>query len=327
MKRRNFLATSSAATTALLLFPGMAPNSAHKNLKTIGVQLFSLPKILEKDFRGGIRALSEMGYKEIEMYGPYPFSVDSVKERWNSLAPRLGFSGSGYFGHTPKEVSTILKEYGIKATSIHTDMETLQTRMQQLGEAADQIGFEYVGLPAIPEEKRKTLDDYKIVAEEFNTIGEQAKKVGLKFAYHNHGYGLQDMDGQIPLQLLLEQTDPSLVFFELDIFWTTAGSADPIHYLKSYPDRYHLMHIKDMKEEVRFSGDGGNPMQWMELFPYMTTAGSGVIDIPSIVSVAEKAGVKHFYVEQDFVKDPEIALKKSFDYLKSIKLKAPKNKQ
>ncbi len=320
MKRRSFLKKTSASATAITLFPGLITSCVNKNLKTIGVQLFSLPKLLEKDFRGGIKILAEMGYKEIEMYGPYPFSVDSVKEQWKSLTPQLGFSGSGYFGHTAKEVRDILKEYGIKATSTHTDMETLQTRMQQLGEAADQIGFEYVGLPAIPEEKRKTLDDYKKIAEEFNKIGEQAKKVGLKFAYHNHGYGLQEMNGQIPLNIILDQTDPSLVFFELDIYWTIAGGADPINYLESYPGRYHLMHIKDMKEKVRFSGDGGAPSQWMELFPYMTTVGSGVIDIPSIISSGNKTGVKHFYVEQDFVENPELALKKSFDYLKAIKL-------
>ncbi len=321
MKRRNFLKNTSAAAAGCSLFPGLALSSfTSQHLDTIGVQLFSLPKILEKDFRGGIKMLSEMGYKEIEMYGPYPFSVDSVKEQWISLAPQLGFSGSGYFGHTPQEVKAILKEFGIRAISTHADMKTLQNRMQELGEAGDQLGFEYVGLPSIPEESRRTLDDYKKVAEEFNKIGEQAKKVGLKFAYHNHGYGLQEIDGQIPLHIILDQTDPSLVFFELDIYWTIAGGANPINYLESYPGRYRLMHIKDMKEKVRFSGDGGNPAQWMELFPYMTTAGNGVIDIPPIISVGKKMGVKHFYVEQDTVANPEVALKKSFDYLKKIKL-------
>ena len=87
-------------------------------------------------------------------------------------------------------------------------METLQTRMEQIGEASDILGFEYVGIPLIPKEKRETLDDYKSVAEEFNKIGEQAKKVGLKFSYHNHGYGLKEMDGQIPLNIILDQTEP-----------------------------------------------------------------------------------------------------------------------
>ncbi len=78
------------------------------------------------------------------------------------------------------------------------------------------------------------------------------------------------------------------------------------------------MHIKDMKEKVQFSGDGGDPSQWRELFPYMTTAGDGVLDLQSIIPVGKKMGVKHFFVEQDMVSQPEIALKKSIDYLKTI---------
>ena len=78
------------------------------------------------------------------------------------------------------------------------------------------------------------------------------------------------------------------------------------------------MHLKDMKEKVRFAGDGGNPAQWIELFPYMISAGQGVLDLPRIIDAGLKNGVKHFIVEQDMVKDPQIALKKSIDYLVSI---------
>ncbi len=197
-------------------------------------------------------------------------------------------------------------------------MVTLQTNMEEIAEASDLLGFDYAGIPAIPQEKRMTLDGYKSVAEEFNKIGERAKKMGLKFSYHNHGYGLQEMDGEIPLNLILDQTDAGLVFFEMDIYWTMAGGADPIAYLEAYPNRYHLMHIKDMKEKVRFSGDGGDPNQWIELFPYMTTAGDGIFDLQSIVAAGKKAGVKHFFVEQDMVHQPEIALKKSINYLKNL---------
>jgi len=320
MKRRSFVKNASAAAAALTLFPGLASGCNTKSLNTIGVQLFSLPKLLEKDFNAGIKVIAEMGYKEIEMFGPFPFSVDTVRERWDSITPALGFSGSGYFGHTIQEVKTILEEHAVKVTSIHSDMETMQARMDEIGKAGDQLGFEYIGLPAIPEEKRNTLDDYKRVAEELNEIGEKAKKVGLKFAYHNHGYGLKEIDGQIPLDIIFDQTDPNLVFFELDIYWTVAGGGDPIHYLRSYPGRYHLMHIKDMTKKVRFSGDGGSPSQWMELFPYMTTVGNGVLDIASIISLGQKKGVQHFYVEQDMADNPEVALQKSFDYLKTIEL-------
>ncbi len=319
MKRSDFLKSTATSAIATSLFPSLMVSScANKGLKNIGVQLFSLPKLLENDFEGGIKLLSNLGYKEVELYGPYPFSVESVKRHWDAVTPDLGLSGSGYFGRTPQEVRSILDENGIRATATHLDMETLQTRMEQVGEAANILGFEYVGIPSIPKEKRETLDGYKSVAEEFNKIGEQAKKVGLKFSYHNHGYGLKEVDGKIPLNIVLERTDPNLVFFELDIYWTMAGGADPKGYLENYAGRYHLMHVKDMKQKVQFSGDGGNPSQWIELFPYMTTAGDGIIDLKSIINVGKKAGVKHFFVEQDMVNQPEIALKRSIDYLKTI---------
>lgn len=317
MRRRNFI-QNTAALAALSMSPTLPATSKPNALKRIGVQLFSIPKLLENDFRGGIKMLAQMGYKEVQLFGPFPFSADSAKQMWQSITPMLGFSGSGYFGMSAQEIKTILKENGLQAAATHTDLDTLQTNMGKLGEAGDALGFKYVGLPAIPEEKRKTLDDYKKMAEAFNKIGEEAKKFGLKFAYHNHGYGLREMDGKIPLNVMLDQTDPELVFFEMDIYWTSAGGADPVTYLESYPNRYHLMHVKDMKEAKRFSGDGGSPKEWIELFPYMSTLGDGVMDIKSIIAAGKKSGVKHFFVEQDMVQNPEIALKKSIDYLKSL---------
>lgn len=287
-------------------------------MKKIGIQLFSLPKSLDKDFVGSIQMLSDMGYREVELYGPYPFSMPSAKERWEAVTPQLGFKGSGFFGRNIQEVKAILSDNGIKATSAHTDLDTLINGMDKLGEAAQVLGYKYVVLPAIPDEKRKTLDDYKRMAETFNQIGEKAKKVGLKFAYHNHGYGIKPMNGKVPLEIIYDQTDPGLVFFELDIYWTAAGGADPLAYLDRYGKRYRLIHLKDMKEKKQFSGDGGDASQWIALFPYMTTAGDGVLGVKEIVKKAESAGVRHFFVEQDMVAQPEIALKRSFDFLKKV---------
>ncbi len=317
MNRRNFMYSTSMLAVAGLLKPESLL-SFPKHLKKVGIQLFSLPKLLEKDFRGAIKMLSQMGYKELELYGPYPFSANEAKERWEKVTPYLGFSGSGYFGLTPEEVKGVLKENGMTTPAIHTDFITLQKNMNALGEAGHLLGFEYVGLPLIPEEYRKNLDDYKKIADEFNKIGEQARKVGLKFSYHNHGYGLNEIEGKIPLKLILEKTDPKLVFFEMDLFWTVAGGADPVEYLKSYPGRYHLMHVKNMKEKKRFSGDGGDSNQWIELFPYMATAGEGVLDLKAIIAQAQKSGVTHFFVEQDMVANPEVELKKNLDYLLSL---------
>jgi sugar phosphate isomerase/epimerase len=318
MKRRAFLENSAKASLAGLFLTNNW-NTPSPLFNNICVNLFSLPKVLEKDFAGGLQMLSVMGYKEIEMYGPYTFSSEKQKANWKALEPMVGFSGSGFFGKTMSETKAILKDTGLKVPSLHTDLHTLSELMGPLADAANQIGAKYVVLPAIPDEERKNIDDYKRMAERFNKIGEEAKSKGVHFTYHNHGYGLTKMEGVLPLDIILQQTDPSLVYLEMDLFWTTAGGADPIELLKANKDRYKLMHVKDMKKKVRFSGDGGNPKQWTELWGEMTTAGDGVLDLKNILAVAKENGLEHCVVEQDIVANPEIALKRSYDFCASLK--------
>lgn len=317
MQRRDFIKQTTALSAAAMI---VSPDifTTPKLIDKPGIQFFSLPKLLEKDLAAAIKLLSGMGYKEVELYGPYSFSTEAAKKGWNALAGALGFNGSGFFNHTAAQVKDLLKQNGMKAVSMHTDLDTLQQEMGKLGEAAHVLGAEFVVLPAIPAEKRKTLDDYKKIADAFNKIGEAAKKAGIKFSYHNHGYGLSEMEGQIPLNVILDNTDAKLVFLEMDLFWTTAGGADPVAYLEKYKGRYRLMHVKDMLKKVRFSGDGNDPQQWIELFPQMTTAGNGVLDLKNILPKAKENGVQHFIVEQDMVADPEGNLKKSVDYLVSL---------
>lgn len=317
MKRRTFIRNTGLLSVTSLL-PSYSIFAQNRRLKSIGVQLFSLPKLLAKDFDAGLQLIAELGYNEIQLFGPYDFSAESNKKFWKNLEPLLGFTGSGFFGHSAKEVKTMLKNYDLKATAAHTDLDTLRTKMPELAKTGKEMGYKYVVLPAIPEEERTTLDDYKRLADDFNRIGKNAKEEGIRFAYHNHGYGLQEVDGQTPFQIILDNTDPDLVFFEMDIFWTIAGGADPIEYLEKYPNRFKLVHLKDMSQKVKFSGDGGSPQQWTELFPHMTNIGAGIIDFKDLIGASKAYGVKHFYVEQDLVENPEIALKKSIDYLKSI---------
>jgi len=311
--------STAAATLGVLAMNELkAGGFLSSHLDKIGLQLFSIPKLLEQDFEAAMKMLSGMGYKELEFYGPYPFSTKEAQDRWSSVTPSLGFSGSGYFGRTPQQVKAILDKYKLSTPSMHVDLDTLRNKMKETGEAAQLLGQSYAGLPSIPPEERTNLDGYKRIADEFNKIGEAAQQSGLKFFYHNHGYGLKEMEGKIPYDVILERTDPKLVFFEMDIYWMTAGGADLVKYLDNNPNRFKLMHIKDMSKPVRFSGDGGDPKQWIELFPYMTDAGSGVLDLKTIVSHAMKSGMEHFIVERDVVEDPNKALKRSYDYLASL---------
>lgn len=319
LNRREFIKNTTLGAAALGLSSFDEAMEELKKVKKIGIQLFSLPKSLDTDFVGTVKMLSQMGYKELELFGPYPFSAAAAIENWKNVGQQLGFSGSGYFGKSAKEVRTILDDYGLKSPAAHSDFDTLMTAMDKFGEAAQILGHKYIVLPAIPENKRKTLDDYKRTAEDFNKIGENAKKVGLKFAYHNHGYGFKPLEGKLPFDYLVEQTDPNLVFLEMDIFWTAAAGVSPLDYLKKYPNRYKLLHLKDMKEAKVFSGDGSTPPEWFALFPYLCNLGDGVLDLKNIVKTAQANGVEHFFIEQDLVAQPELALKKSFDYLKKVK--------
>ena len=320
VNRRHFIKSAAAvalgsAFTGYPAFPNRIPEN---RLDRVGIGLFTIPHMLEQDFAGALQLLAEIGYKEIETFGPYPYSVPEVFASWEPVAQSIGLSESGYYGHTPQEVRAMMDEHGLSSPSMHIDLGTLQTRLGEVAEAAHALGQRYAGIAAIPPEMRTSLDDYKRIADLFNELGTSMRDVGLQFMYHNHGYGLVELDGEIPFNLILDRTDPEVVVMEMDIFWMTAGRADPVEYLEAYPGRFKLMHIKDMTEVVHFEGDGGNPSQWIALFPHMADAGSGVLDLAAILEAASKSGTDHFYLERDLAADPDVTLNASYQYLSAL---------
>jgi len=327
VSRRNFLAVAGAAAAGLAAGyrTATAATSASTEkpdqLGRLGVGLFTLPKSLEKDFDGTLAMIAGLGYKEVELFGPYPFSVPATQEGWKQASKTLGFSGSGFFGKSARQVRASLDRNGLTSPSMHVDLDTLRDKLPQIGEAAHEIGWRYAGIASIPEDRRRTLDDYKKMADELNAIGARAKPMGFKVLYHNHGYGLKPLDGQIPARVLFDHLDPSVVALEMDIFWTVAGGADPVELLDAYPRLYHLMHVKDMTKQGRFTR-GGDMQDIMGLFPLMATAGAGVLDLPRILGHARRNGVEHFYVEQDLAADPPAQLGASIRYLRGMTLSA-----
>lgn len=320
MKRRTFLKQVTAATAAGTLITGCQNEDATvaKQSIALGVGLFTLPLWMERDFEGTLKKLADIGYKELEFYGPYSFSTANAHASWDAITPSLPFSGSGYFGKTPAEVRSLLDAYNLTAPAMHTDLDTLESNLDALGEAAAVVGHRYAGIAAIPEELRTSLDDYKRVAERFNQIGMKLQPYGIKFLYHNHGYGLVETEGKIPMHLILEETDPAYVAMEMDVFWTIAGKADPIAYLEAYPGRFKLMHVKDMTERVSFAGDGGKPEEWIGLFGKMADAGEGVLDLKGILAAAKTSGVDHYFLERDMAADPELTLQTSYNNLTAL---------
>ena len=173
---------------------------------------------------------------------------------------------------------------------------------------------------AVPAGRARTPDDYRRVADELNAIGRRAKALGFKVLYHNHGEGLAPANGRVPARELFDRLDPEVVALEMDVFWTVAAGADPVELLDAYPRLHRLMHVKDMTRQARFTR-GGDMQDVMSLFPFMTTAGAGVLDLPRILGHAKRNGVEHFYVEQDLAADPPKQLGASIRYLRATDLR------
>jgi sugar phosphate isomerase/epimerase len=321
LNRRDFLLRSAAATGLLAAAPSTAmPRVRRSRLDRIGVALFTLPALLDRDYEGTMRMLAAIGYREVQLFGPFPFSAPEAHERWKTLSAQLGLQRTGFYGRTARQVREILDRNRLSATLMHVDLATLRTRLDQAADAANTLGMPYLGITALPAAARPNLDGDRRAADEMNAIGARLARHGLRFSYHNHGYGLTEREGRVPLQVVIERTDPALVDLLMDIFWMVVGGGDPVAYLDAYPGRYRLMHVKDMTQKVRFKGDGGDSDQWTAMFPYMTEAGSGVLDLKTILSRARRSGVRHFLIEQDLVANPRASLAKSYRYLAALEL-------
>jgi sugar phosphate isomerase/epimerase len=317
MQRRDFLQLSGAALTGAMTFD-LIGCSPEKQKQKWGIGLFTIPQMLANDFPGTVKKLHDYGYSELEFFGPYPFSAEATKERWVALSEQLGIKQNAFYGYSVSEVKKILEDNELTSPSVHLDILTMRTNMAPAMKELSQLGVKYCAIPALMEEPKDTLDDYKRFAEEFNSFGNQMSDYGITFVYHNHGYEHAPKDGQIPLNVLLENTDPDKVKFEMDIFWLQAAGASPVEYLNKYPNRFKLMHVKDAEENVRFSGDGGSPDQWMAIFNKMADPGTGVFDIKGIVTAGIKSGVDHFFLERDIAAEPDKTLKTAIEYFKTI---------
>lgn len=312
--RRKFLVTSLAAVGGLAL---TRPSFAEilKDTK-VGIQLFTIPKLVSNDFKGTLTRLAQIGYKEIEFFGPYEFSAPETIEGWKRFAGFLGVTQSAFYGYKPGEVKALLADLGLSSPSAHLDLMTLRKNLGPAAEGLSAAGVKYVVVPNInnPED----YADYNKLADEFSSFGEQLARHGLTYVYHNHGYEHVEKNGKTLIDTLLTQTDKKNVKFELDIFWMTAAGANPVDYLNKYPGRFKMMHVKNATEQVRFSGTGSMMEQIMPLMQKMADPGEGVFDIPAIIKAGKKAGVEHFFLERDLAPDPDTTLPNSFTYLQKV---------
>lgn len=266
MKRKDFLKLSGTlAFTGLAgknIFSSVADFPEEKKLKTFGIQLYTLRADLPKDPKGILKQVASFGYKQIEGYeGPKGM----------------------FWGMTNKEFKAYLDELGMAMVSSHCDISKDFER--KAAEAAE-IGMKYLICPY--KGPQKELDAFKKFADEFNQKGEICKKNGIRFAYHNHDYSFAVMNGDMGQNIMMKNTDPALVDFEMDMYWVVTAGQDIEAWLKKYPNRFRLCHVKDRKK-------GAGPTDK----DASCDLGTGSIDYGKILKTARKYGMQYYIVEQE----------------------------
>jgi len=250
-----------------------APRS---RIDKIGIQLYTVRDKMKEDVEATLARIAQIGYKEVEF--------------------------AGYFGHPPEHIRSFLDKNGLTAPSTHVAYENDDQWKTALA-TAKTIGHEYIVMPWIPPEKRKTLDDWKNFAQVFNHAAQMAHDSGIQFAYHNHDFEFPKLDGQIPYDVLLQSTDPKLVQLEIDLYWITKAGQDPLTYFARWPGRIPLVHVKDSM---------GAPDD------KMVDVGQGKIDWKRIFAKRDQAGIKHFFVEHDNPPQGFEDVAVSFKYLNQL---------
>ncbi len=284
MNRREFLGAASAAVL-LSRLPAFAADE-HK-LGTIGLQLYTVRDQMKKDFDGTIAKVAATGYQEAEF--------------------------AGYFGRTPQQVKAVLERNHMTAPSAHIPIEDLRAKLPQVIEAAHVIGHQYIVNPWVNVEDRGPLDKWKKLADFFNETGRKVKEAGLQFAHHNHDFEFKPTEGKVPYDLLLKETDPNLVKLEMDLYWITAAGQDPLKYFNEYPGRFPMLHVKDRPVKL------AHPIYVTENAKF-APVGRGVVDFKRAFAHADKGGVKHYYVEQDYTEgSPFDAIKISYEDLRKMR--------
>jgi len=290
MNRRTFLETATTVTAATLLTSRMGWAAGDHKIENIGVQLYTVRDLMKADFDGTIAQVAKIGYKEVEF--------------------------AGYFGRTGQQVRAVCDKNGLAPVSTHVQYDELDDKFPSVIETSKAIDLKYIVCPWIPEELRKSPDIWKKASEKFNRCGEQSKKAGMQFAYHNHWFEFLPVDGKLPYDELLKECDANLVKMEMDLCWITAAGGDPLKYFNAYPGRFPLVHVKDLKTLPKITAGGAqNYGDTVDL----TEVGSGIIDWKRIFAQADKAGIKHYIVEHDHPKQPFESITKSYEYLNNLR--------
>lgn len=279
MYRRNFIKTSSAFAGSLLIINPLMASFSKKDY--IGLQLYTIRDEVSKNLNSTLEKIARIGYNSVEA---------------------AGYAKRKFYGLKPAEFKKLLNSFGMELHSTHSSISP--DIADAVIEDTVEAGIPYLVMPWLAPDQRTSLDSYKKLADDFNVIGEKCKNAGITFAYHNHDFEFQMIDGQIPYNLLIDNTEEDLVKMQLDLYWIVKAGYNPIDYFEKYPGRFELWHIKDMDDTIAAAN---------------IEVGRGIIDFEALLKYKEKAGMKYFFIELDNCVLPSFeCIEVSYNYMNKL---------
>jgi sugar phosphate isomerase/epimerase len=286
---------SGTTTTSTSTSASAAASAPEFNLRgdfsgPLGIQLYSVRTAIRSDVPGTLARVRALGFREVELAGTYGLSARQFREE--------------------------LDRAGLRATSMHVGYDRLRDSLPAVLAEAEALGVRYVGTAWIPHTGGPLSEaDARRAAADFDRWGRAARERGLQFFYHLHGYEFQPgASGVLPMDILMQETDPEAVKFEMDVFWISRPGADPVAWLRKYPARWRLMHLKDMKQGTATNVHTGSAPPDESEVP----VGSGQIDYRAVLRAAREVGVEKYYIE-DETSTPFATVPQSTRWLEAVR--------
>jgi len=253
----------------------------------LGLQLYSLREQFSKDVPGTLDIVRSFGIQDVELAGTYNMPPARFKEQ--------------------------LDAKGLRAVSGHFEYEQLRDHVEDVARDAQTLGLQYVGCAWIPHNGAFDEKTCREAVAVFNRAGEALAKHGLRFFYHVHGYEFQPAGNGTLFELLMSETSPEFVHYQMDVFWIVHPGQDPVKLLEKYGRRWELMHVKDMKKGTPTGLLTGNTAVTNDV-----SVGTGMMDWPAILKEAKKAGIKWYFIEDESPTSVD-QIRQSLRYLEQVK--------
>ena len=302
--RRSFLRLSGSVTAAGLLLPlyncagdaktdgepaeaiaadEEAAVDAPGTLSEFGLQLYTLRDLMPGDPKGTLKQIADMGYKQIEGY-----------------EGDLGI----FWGMEPQEYKDYLDSLGLTMVSTHVN---INENFAEKAKQAASVGVKYMVCPYIGAQADTAA--WQAIVEQFNAAGKTCQENGIRFAYHNHAYSFEEVDGIVPQAYLMDNTDDT-VDYEMDIYWVVTGGADPVEWLERYPNKWRLCHVKDRSKDAPADQEEAS-----------VNLGTGSIDFPTVLAAAKAQGMEYYILEQELYENstPLESARVGAEYLSKLK--------